>query len=459
MPFLAPPQGPGLIVGAGTRKLLAAVERMRARRAGAVSAYKRDPATEDGLPSWVVGDPADPDGRISVTADGLLEVTKTTREQPRAAKGKPPSPPKVTRVTALVDLQNTKIELKPDEHVEDRFLSESRRAVERELQARVLDTLSKSTTRVSDGETDADNMTLGAFVKEVTSGTYTQVSYYGKGADKRQSELLKQVLAAFNQLRKGVPKEEKAAHTAAIAAATERKRVADRAATAAQTVLNERKATLKPLADQRETFYRTIAWILDPAADPEKRASMSVGGLCNVITFFLYGKAVGVIPAETDFQDYYLAEVKAARIRYHKGDEHEGVLWGEGSLLWAQQRDLVRFEDPDLATNRDAPQDPMTHPSRRAELDAFLRSGVNVALSHQDLQEPPKGEPHHFLFIVKVDGVWRNMDHTASSFLRRGAMTDWNRVYRVEVDASLMRAAMQPAPAAAARPAGGMPLQ
>ena len=185
---------------------------------------------------------------------------------------------------------------------------------------------------------------------------------------------------------------------------------------------------------------------------------MSVGGLCNVITFFLYGKAVGVIPPETDFQDYYLAEVKAARIRYHKGDEHEGVLWGEGSELWAEQRDLERYEDPDLKLDRRARADPMTHESRRAELDAFLKSGANVALTHQDLKEPPSGKPHHFLFIVKVDGVWRNIDHTSSSFLRRGSITDWNRVYRIEVDASLMRAVQSP-PAPSARPAGGMPLE
>ena len=250
--------------------------------------------------------------------------------------------------------------------------------------------------------------------------------------------------------RKGVPKPEKDAATA-------RKSAADRSVKAVAATVKQRKGALKLRSAQRETFYRTIAWILDPAAEPEKRAAMSVGGLCNVITFFLYGKAVGVIPPETDFQDYYLAEVKAARIRYHKGDEHEGVLWGEGSELWAEQRDLERYEDPDLKLDRRARADPMTHESRRAELDAFLKSGANVALTHQDLKEPASGKPHHFLFIVKVDGVWRNIDHTSSSFLRRGSITDWNRVYRIEVDASLMRAAAPTPPSA--RPAGGMPLE
>ena len=356
-------------------------------------------------------------------------------------------------------------------------------------------------------------MTLGGFVRDVTSGVYAQVSYHGTGADRRQSELLKKVLSAFTSLRTefeaykaslavplalggGRPTHEQFARmfaaklqpalftaaalaqseldqaTAALAtataeassagealkalkarkgvpkpekdAATARKSTADRTRKEVAATVKQRKGALELRSAQRETFYGTIAWILDRTAEPEKRAAMSVGGLCNVITFFLYGKAVGVIPPETDFQDYYLAEVKAARIRYHKGDEHEGVLWGEGSELWAEQRDLERYEDPDLKLDRRARADPMTHESRRAELDAFLKSGANVALTHQDLKEPPSGKPHHFLFIVKVDGVWRNIDHTSSSFLRRGSITDWNRVYRIEVDASLMRAVQSP---------------
>ncbi len=201
LPFLAAPQGPGVVVGPGTRKLLAGVERLGARRVGGVAAYKRDPATEQGLPSWIVGDRADPDFRISVTADGLLEVTKATRIQPRATKGQPPPPPKVTHDPTVFDLQSKKVELKADETVAGRFLRDARRAVERERQERVLKALGESGTRVSDGETESDNMTLGGFVREVTSGVYTQVSYHGTGADQRQSELLKKVLSAFTSLR------------------------------------------------------------------------------------------------------------------------------------------------------------------------------------------------------------------------------------------------------------------
>ena len=46
---------------------------------------------------------------------------------------------------------------------------------------------------------------------------------------------------------------------------------------------------------------------------------------------------------------------------------------------------------------------------------------------------------HHFMLIVKgPDSVWRNMDHTSSSFRRRAAITDWSRVFRVEADATLV---------------------
>ena len=65
----------------------------------------------------------------------------------------------------------------------------------------MLKALGESGIRVSDGETESDNMTLGGFVREVTSGVYTQVSYHGTGADTRQSELLKKVLGAFTSLR------------------------------------------------------------------------------------------------------------------------------------------------------------------------------------------------------------------------------------------------------------------
>ena len=83
--------------------------------------------------------------------------------------------------------------------------------------------------------------------------------------------------------------------------------------------------------------------------------------------------------------------------------------------------------------------DPLGHPSRQAELRAFLASGANVAITHQDLDNTPPKAAHHFMLIVKdPDGVWRNVDHTSSAFRRRGAITDFNRVFRIDVDAGLI---------------------
>ena len=113
MSALVPPQGPGIVLGRGMRKLLGAVDGLGKLRAGATADYRRDPATEGGPPSFVSGDTADPDGRVTpVTADGLLEVTKTKRTPQKAKKGLPALPPKVTHETVLVDLQGKEVALK-----------------------------------------------------------------------------------------------------------------------------------------------------------------------------------------------------------------------------------------------------------------------------------------------------------------------------------------------------------
>ena len=118
------------------------------------------------------------------------------------------------------------------------------------------------------------------------------------------------------------------------------------------------------------------------------------------------------------------------------------MYWGEGSWKWETQRRLVKLDD---TTSK--PAKPIGDPSRSDQLRQFLASDANVALSHQDLTNtPPKG-PHHFLPIVRGDdGVWRNMDHTSSAFARRGAITDWGRVFQLEVDEDLYKKARSAGP-------------
>ncbi|MEO8689900.1 MAG: hypothetical protein ABI611_17010 [Solirubrobacteraceae bacterium] len=512
--LLTRPQGPGLVLGRGTRKLLDAVDRLGSNRAGAPSDYRRDPVSDGGLPSFVLGDPADPDGRITVTAAGLLEVTKTKRVPQKAKKGQTPPPPKVTRDTVLRDLQGAKVKLAEGAVAADVFLAQAQAEVESEAQETALGALRGSDTPVQGGAADA---TVGELVSEAASGVYTQRSTTGRGKDVRQSELAKKVMTAFDELRaefeafkppiavglatpypnhetlarafaaklqptlfmtaaaaqaeldqataalatadaaaaaakaelaalkatKGVPSAERTAHAAAITAAQERKTAADKVVTAAKRAVRDRGGAKDALVAERDKFATTIAWILDPSKTTTERAAGTVGSLCNVLSFFLYGKAVGVVPAGTDFKDYYLTEVKAGRIRYYKGNSASGVFWGEGSTKWGADRNLIRLEDPDLAAWK--PGDPKVvadaigHPSRQAELRAFLASGANVAITHQDLDNTPPVAAHHFMLIVKDDdGVWRNVDHTSSSFRRRGAITDFNRVFRIDVDAGLI---------------------
>jgi hypothetical protein len=515
---LARPQGPGeSVMGRGTRKLLDAVDRLGTRRAGSPSDYKRDPASAEGLPSFVAGALDDPDGRITITADGALEVMRTKRVQPRAKKGQPPPPPTVTHDTVVLDLlgQTFKLEKKkhekgvPDSYysVADSFLMQAQTAVEGEAQAAVLGPLRKSATPIAGGDPDADHMTVGEITSEATSGVYLQRSYVSDDPQ-RPTELLKKVMGAFDELRaefeafkppialalmgfypshaqlarafaaklqpalfltaaaaqsdldqataaqtsaqaattaasaelaalkgrKGVPKAEKAAYTAELTAAQARVSAAQKALAIAKRQVSDQTRRRDGLVEEREKFATTIAWILDPANTTESRGAKTVGSLCNVLSFFLYAKAIGLVSADTDFKDYYLAEVKAGRIRYYVGDHADGVFWGEGSPTWEKDRNLARLRD-------DAGK-ALGDPSRRQDLQAFLASDATVAIAHQDFDHTPPVAPHHFILIVKDEqGVWRNIDQTSSEFRRRGGITDWNRVYDVAVDADLLAAA------------------
>ena len=143
MVALAPPQGPGIVLGPGTKKLLDAVGRLGSRVAGPPSSYVRDPATEHGPPSFVLGKLEDPDGRITVTGDGLLEVTKTKRTPVKGKKGEF----KVSHDTATLDLQGKKLTLPKKGSATDSFLAEAQKAVEAEKQTQVLGALRGSETQ------------------------------------------------------------------------------------------------------------------------------------------------------------------------------------------------------------------------------------------------------------------------------------------------------------------------
>ena len=364
------PVRPGLILGNGPRKLLDAVDRLGSSRNGAPSGYKREAGTA--LPSFVLGsDPADPDGRISVTADGLLEVTRAIRTQTKARKGRPATTT-TSYKTVLVDLFGTKVDVaglakrKTPLTVAEYVLAQARSGVEKEAQQLALGGLRNSTALVAGGDPANPHLTLAELVAEADPAVYLQRGYTGE--DNRQTELLKKVMAAFDQIRAEFeafkppkylalagfsPSHETLARafaaklqptlfmtaaaaqseldqsTAALAAAEAevasanaayaalkagkptkedkkaaqtRQRAAGKGLEAAQALVKKHTAARDGLAADRDAWATTIAWILDPTTSTENRAAKTVGSLCNVLSFFLYGKAVGVVPAETDFK-------------------------------------------------------------------------------------------------------------------------------------------------------------
>ena len=240
--------------------------------------------------------------------------------------------------------------------------------------------------------------------------------------------------AAVADLKKraATTKEEKAALAASKKEAQARLNTARTALTSATRAVTKQTGVVQALTAERDRHRQDIAYMLDPNRTTARLAGATVGALCNVLSYFLYGKAVGVVPPETDFKDYYLEQVKLDRIRRDR--DTGGVYYGTGSPEWARERGMVigRVGDKDWTV-------PIGHISRRTELNTFLASEINLAITHQDLKNDPPKKAHHFMLIIKDEnGNWRNLDHTSSSYQRRGAFTDWNRVFRIDADAALL---------------------
>ena len=143
----------------------------------------------------------------------------------------------------------------------------------------------------------------------------------------------KAALTALKGRAKTVAKADKAAYNKDVAAAQTKAGEAAKRLSAAKRAVAQQKPIVAGLVDQRDKFVTTITWILDPSASSEQRAAPTVGALCNVLSYFLYAKAIGLIPADTDFKDYYLAEVKAGNIRWFKGSRAPvGRVLGRGQL-------------------------------------------------------------------------------------------------------------------------------
>lgn len=192
--------------------------------------------------------------------------------------------------------------------------------------------------------------------------------------------------------------------------------------------LRQKQRDLKPLVDRRSRFRSDLAFVLDPNQKTDKMAAASVGSLCNVLSYFLYGQAVGSIPPDKPFSEYYLEEFKKSNI----GRQGGGIYYGYGSYDWRAHSGLHLYDKKASETGELIS---LGDPRRAGELREVLASDANLAISHQDLNNTPPKQPHHFLLIIRdAGGTWRNMDHTSSSLRRRGGETDWTRVFGLAAD-------------------------
>lgn len=410
--------------------------------------------------------------RVTVTSLGILRVDA-------AKKHKPTEAPSGWTKQGQFDLRGISISGTLKDPASE-FVEQELGKIEKAEQKRVLAELTASETKVATTVDKANPLTLSALVKDATSGLYLQNS---------KSELVGEVAAGFTDIRarfdavsktpidpgsdrqhrieafadsiigRGVipaieakEKElvtltgERDAADQRIASLGENLKAANAANDKAKAVGKELgaekskkvklvkkisavEATKKPLIAQRDKFRSDLGYILDSSRSPEDLAKATVGGLCNVLSYYLYGKAIGVLAEATPFSQYYAEQVLAGNVTRQSKDS-TGVNWGAGSAKWRAQRGMTELGGGAVAVG---------DPSRRSELDTFLASGANVALSHQDLDGNPPSKPHHFLLIVKGDdGTWRNLDHTSSKYRHRGGPTDWQRVFKLTVDKGLI---------------------
>ena len=176
---------------------------------------------------------------------------------------------------------------------------------------------------------------------------------------------------------------------------------AKRAADAADKTVVKREVALNYQKKLREDFHATISLILDSDVSTEKIATDSVGALCNVLSFYFSGKALGVVgrtrtspPTSSRRSRQATSSASGLRPRSSRaatsnpGSYGSGVYYGTSGTAWGEQRMMERNY---LTEGKDTLDDkvPLADPRRRDELEAFLASGLNVAVSHQDFAHSP----------------------------------------------------------------------
>lgn len=157
----------------------------------------------------------------------------------------------------------------------------------------------------------------------------------------------------------------------------------------------------------------------DIQALANKLAFEARDALCCVIAYFLYLKFTGL--EKRSFPDFYAEEVRKGIIVLSQSG---GLNFVFGSNIW---RTGMQFEEGTKQGKK------WTAPVTMDKIERLWDSGVRLAISFQDVG---KGEPNHYLLIVRIGrkDEWVNMDHTSTTFERRGGPVKWEKVYLLIYD-------------------------
>ncbi len=174
--------------------------------------------------------------------------------------------------------------------------------------------------------------------------------------------------------------------------------------------LNNRVAAIDALEDRFDAVKEFLLSDDEDMTDEERLdylAKNTVGSLCNVISYCLFGQAEGL--TSDSFMTFFQDHLQQGGIG---GANNAYYHMGSGTL--EQQWGMVRRDNGGNAIGQDAALE-------------YLRNR-NVAITRQDTNG--NGSPNHFMLITRnSSGNWVNADHTSTRKSRRGSQVDWSKVY------------------------------
>ena len=192
---------------------------------------------------------------------------------------------------------------------------------------------------------------------------------------------------------------------------------------------------LKSLNGRKEKV-ETIIDYLNTNPLPEITAKDTYSKLCNVISYWEYGKVTG--KDDRNFYQFYEDELMKGNIgNVDKNGKVTNLYDGEGTGEWDQTYKLKREDNGHKETFIDDNGNEKTKyvydstVRKDDEVKKLNDSGKNTAIFWVNYGGDHAGEQkgHHFVLAKKgSDGTWYNYDH--SNTKRRGEV-DWSQVWQI----------------------------